>query len=152
MTWRWADASGALALLLAAGSGAAHAQRSVETGVHGLATFADYTFAGGGRHLGLRPGGRTRFVLTVTPGVADETFALRGESTAQFMLNPGSRQRGFYAGGGLAGITGPVDEAWLLLVVGMETSPGGRSSWVVETGIGGGVRVLLGYRWRRFSR
>ena len=128
------------------------AQKGVEGGLHALATFADFTFAGGGAHLSLRPGGRTRFTLTASPGVVEEEFALRGESTAQFMLNPRSRRHGFYGGGGIAGITGPFDEAYLLLVLGWESSPGGSGGWAIETGIGGGVRVLLGYRWRRLRR
>ena len=151
MTWRWADAL-AGAILLAVLPHSLPAQKGVEGGVHALATFADFTFAGGGAHLSFRPGGRTRFTLTASPGVIEDDFALRGESTAQFMLNPGSLRHGWYAGGGVAGIAGVVDEAYLLLVIGMESSPGGGSGWVVETGIGGGVRVLLGYRWRRLTR
>ena len=151
MTWRWADAL-AGALLLAAIPSPLSAQKGIEGGVHALATFADLDFAGGGVHLGFRPGGRTRFTLAASTGVIQDEFALRGEGTAQFLLNPGSRRRGFYAGGGIAGLAGPVDEAYLLLVFGLETSPGGRSGWVVETGIGGGIRVLVGYRWRRLRR
>jgi hypothetical protein len=117
-----------------------------------MATFADFTFAGAGAHMSLRPGGRTRFTLAATPGVIEEEFTLRGESTAQFMLNPASRKRGFYAGGGIAGLTGAVDEAYLLLVLGVESQPGGTSGWALEVGIGGGVRVLVGYRWRTLRR
>ena len=152
MTWRSVSVVAGLALLQVLAPVAAQAQKGMEGGVHALGTFADFTFAGGGLHLGLRPGGRTRFTMTATAGVLEEEFALRGESTAQFMLNPASGRHGFYAGGGVAGVTGRVDEAYLLLVLGWESSPGGGSGWVVETGVGGGVRVLLGYRWRRLRR
>lgn len=152
MTWSWAKTLSNTVFILALGPAELPAQRGTEVGIHALATFADFTFAGGGFHLSLRPGGRTRFTLTASPGVVDEQFAIRGESTAQFMLNPGSLRHGFYAGGGVAGIAGEVDEAYLLLVLGWETTPGAGSGWVVETGIGGGVRILLGYRWRRLRR
>ena len=152
MTLRSVNPAAGVVLLLIAGPGSMQAQKGMEGGVQALATFADFTFAGGGPHLSLRPGGRTRFTLTVSPGVIEEDFAVRGESTAQFMLKPSSRGHGFYGGGGVAGITGSVDEAYLLLVVGWESSPGGSSGWAIETGIGGGFRVLLGYRWRRLRR
>jgi hypothetical protein len=152
MTSRWVSTAVSLLAILALGSGSVRAQKGGEGGIHAAATFADFDFAGAGIHLGLRPGGRTRFALTATGGSIDGDFALRGEGTAQFMLNPASRSAGFYAGGGIAGLTGPVDEGYLLLVLGLETSPGGGPGWVVEAGIGGGVRVLLGYRWRRLRR
>jgi hypothetical protein len=152
MTLPWVRAATHLLVMLGLGAGSVQAQKGIEGGIHALATFADFDFTGGGVHLGLRPGGRTRFTLAASPGVIQDEFALRGEGTAQFLLNPGSRQGGFYAGGGIAGVAGPVDEAYLLLLLGYETSPGGESGWVVEAGIGGGVRVLLGYRWRRLRR
>ena len=151
MTWRSVSAAGLL-FLVVANPDSAQAQRGVEGGLHALATFADFTFAGGGGHLSLRPGGRTRFTLSASVGGVEREFAVRGESSAQFMLNPGSRRHGFYAGGGVAGLTGAVDEAYLLMVLGWESNPGGNSGWAVETGIGGGVRLLVGYRWRRLRR
>jgi hypothetical protein len=151
MTWRSVRAVAGVSLLLAS-PGPLQAQKGTEGGLHALLTFADFTFAGGGAHLSLRPGGRTRFTLTGSAGAVESRFAVRGESTAQFLLNPSSRRHGFYAGGGVAGLAGPVDEAYLLLVLGWESSPGGSSGWAVETGFGGGVRVLLGYRWRRLRR
>lgn len=150
MTWRLRSAI-AVATMLLGGSQVLWGQKGVEGGLHALATFADFTLVGGGAHYSLRPGGRTRFTLGVTAGIAEGEFALRGESTAQFMLNPSSRTTGFYAGGGVAGVTGGIDEAYLLLVVGLESNPGGESGWVVEGGIGGGVRILAGYRWRRLK-
>ena len=131
--------------------GAVEAQRGVEGGVHSLATFSEHSLGGAGLHFSLRPGGRARFSLGATGGVQDEHAALRAEATGQFLLNPGSRSRGFYAGGGLAGVVGRVENAYLLLILGMESRPGGGSGWVVETGVGGGFRVLVGYRWRKLK-
>lgn len=132
--------------------GALQAQKGIEGGVHAMVTFADYNAGRAGLHLSLRPGGRTRFTLSASPGIIEEEFTFRGESTAQFMLNPASRRVGFYAGGGLAGVVGAIEEAYLLLVIGLESRPGGASGWVIEGGIGGGVRLLVGYRWRRLKR
>jgi hypothetical protein len=151
MNWRSRSAALGLMLLIVPGA-TAHAQRGMEGGLHGLATFADFTFAGGGLHLGVRPGGRARLMLALTPGMIEDEFAFRGEVAGHFMLNPGSPGRGFYAGGGIAGVTGPADEAYLLLVIGLEIAPGGNSGWVFEGGIGGGARVLVGYRWRKLRR
>jgi hypothetical protein len=150
MTWRSFSALAGVAVLVC--PGALWGQKGFEGGLHGLATFADYTFAGGGAHFSHRPGGRTRFTLGVTAGAAEGEFALRGESTAQFLLNPAGGGTGFYAGGGVAAITGAIDEAYLLLIVGLELHPGGTSGWVLEGGIGGGARILLGYRWRWLKR
>ncbi len=151
MIWNLGRSGLGLAFLLLL-PGIVFGQRGTETGIHALATFADFTFAGGGGHFGLRPGGRTRLSIAAALGSIEGDLAFRGEGTAQFLLNPASRTSGFYAGGGLAGLTGPIEEAYLVLVVGMETSPGGGSGWVLEGGVGGGLRVLLGYRWRRMRR
>ena len=45
-------------------------------------------------------------------------------------------------------VEGPVDRGYLVLTVGLENALPRRSGWAVEAGVGGGVRVLLGYRWR----
>ena len=37
----------------------------------------------------------------------------------------------------------------LVLLVGIESRPGGQGGWFVEAGIGGGARLAAGYRWRR---
>ena len=103
MTLPWVRAAASLLALLGLGPGSIQAQKGIEGGVHAIATFADFDFAGGGLHLGLRPGGRTRFTLAASTGVIQDDFALRGEGTAQFMLNPGSRRHGFYAGDAAAG-------------------------------------------------
>lgn len=151
MTWRSVSVlAGVVGVVLS--PGVLQGQKGIEGGVHAMATFADYNFGRLGAHLNLRPGGRTRFTLSASPGIIEEEFTFRGESTAQFMLNPSSRRAGFYAGGGIAGVVGAIDQGYLLLVLGLESRPGGSSGWVLEGGIGGGVRILVGYRWRRLKR
>lgn len=130
----------------------AQAQHGWELGVQAIGTFADFDFAGGGLWGGWRPGGSTRIGVSLMPGAIDGEFAARGEVSAHFLLSPGSLRSSLYAGGGLAGLTGPKDEGYLIFLLGYESKPGGASGWVIEGGIGGGVRVLLGYRWRSIRR
>jgi hypothetical protein len=40
-------------------------------------------------------------------------------------------------------------QGYMVLGLGVESSPGARSGWALEAGIGGGFRIALGYRWRR---
>jgi hypothetical protein len=141
-----------LGILLLTAVSPARAQRGWELGIQAIGTFADFDFAGGGLWAGLRPGGRTRIGVSLMSGAIDGEFAGRGEVTAQFLLSPGSQRRGLYAGGGLAGLVGAKDEGYLLFLLGYESKPGGATGWVIEGGVGGGVRVLLGYRWRRLRR
>ena len=135
-----------LALLLAGSHASAQSVR--EFGLHGLATFAEETFAGGGLSAGLRPGGRSRIALSLNAGAFDGQLAGRGEVAVHFLLNPRAQGTGVYGGGGLAGIVGPVDAGYVLLVLGVEAHPGGSCGWVVEAGLGGGFRILVGYHWR----
>jgi len=96
-----------------------------------------------------RVGGRTRVGGLAAGGVAGGELAGRVEVSGHFLLDPGAlRGPGLYAGGGVAAALGRATEGRLQLVVGAEQRPGGRSGWVVEAGLGGGVRVAAGWRWR----
>ncbi len=141
-----------LALLLSgamAGVVTAQAPRGLELSGMGVVTLSDPVFAGGGLQGALRPGGRARLALAMLPGTIAGRFAFRGELTAQFLLNP-DRPRGIgvYAGGGVAGLTGARERAFVILGLGLETNPGGRSGWMVEAGVGGGARLAVGWRRR----
>jgi len=39
---------------------------------------------------------------------------------------------------------------YLTALVGVEDAPGRTAGWYAEVGLGGGVRVAAGWRWRRF--
>jgi hypothetical protein len=39
---------------------------------------------------------------------------------------------------------------YITALVGIEKAPGARRGWFAEVGLGGGLRVALGMRWRRF--
>ena len=139
-------------LLLAgalAGAAPLAAQQGRELGVQVVATASDPALAVAGVYAGLRTSGRTRLSASAGAGVSSGELALRGELLGHFLLSPGQRTGpGFYLAGGVAGVEGPVDRGYLVLTMGLEDRPAGTSGWGVEVGIGGGVRVMLGYRWR----
>lgn len=125
----------------------------LELAATGAVVVTDPVFAGAGFQGAVRPGGRSRLVVGVLPGMIEDRFALRGELVAHFLLSPGARRGvGFYGLGGVAGLTGPRKRAYLMLGVGVEANPGGRSGWMLEAGVGGGVRIAAGWRWRWLER
>ncbi|HXE57899.1 MAG TPA: hypothetical protein VNK43_07855 [Gemmatimonadales bacterium] len=141
--------SSALALSLALGAAPAAGQTVREAGLALLATAADPAFAGGGLYGAIRTGERARLALTGVLGAERGILAGRGELTGQFLLDPSDRGGiGVYGGGGVAYLAGESGRGYLVLLVGLEASPGGRSGWAVEAGIGGGARIAAGWRWR----
>jgi len=120
-----------------------------EFGVQAITVLEDPVWAGGGAYGAWRPGGKTRLAATLGVGRLDAKVSGRGELLAHFLLSPG-RVRGvtLYGVGGIAGVVGPRDQGYLVLGLGLEQAPGARSGWVVEAGVGGGVRILAGWRWR----
>jgi hypothetical protein len=129
------------------------AQGVREWGIQAITTLADPLFAGGGLYGGLRLGERARAVVTASPGVQDGQLAFRGELLAHLLVDGrNARRPQWYALGGLAGQAGPIGHGWLVLGVGLEAKPGAPSGWAAEVGVGGGFRLTMGYRWRRFPR
>ncbi len=147
--------SGWASLLAAAGmawASPAAGQRVAELGVHALIATSAPVLTAGGVYGALRPSARIRFAVTAGAGVADGDVAARGELLGHFLLDPtGRRGAGVYAGGGIAGVVGPVDQGYLVLLVGVEGRPGAGAGWALEVGLGGGVRIAAGYRWRRHA-
>jgi hypothetical protein len=143
----WAD-GWAAALLLVAPPLAAQQVR--EIGLQATITASDPALVIGGVYAALRTSLRTRVSVAAGAGAGGGDAAWRGELLAHFLLNP-DRQRGagVYGAGGLAVVGGPVDQGYLVLTLGLEAGPGGRSGWFVEGGVGGGVRLAAGYRWRK---
>jgi hypothetical protein len=138
-----------LILAMAASPGVAQEPRGVEAGLAAVATLADHDYAGGGLALGVRPGGGARIGLTLLAGALDQRFAARGELTGQLLLSPLRRHGiGVYGLAGVAAVVGPRDEGVLVLGIGVEAAPAGRSGWYLEAGVGGGVRIAGGWRWR----
>jgi len=78
---------------------------------------------------------------------------VRLEADAQFLLRPGEPRRpGPYGGLGLAffGATGARGTGYLTALLGVEGAPGARQGWYAELALGGGVRLSVGERFRRF--
>jgi len=125
------------------------AQQGKELGVQVVATASDPALAVAGVYGAIRTSARTRLSAAAGAGVSSGDLVFRGEVLGHFLLSPTQRKgAGFYVAGGVAGVEGPVDRGYLVLTVGLENRPAAASGWGVEVGVGGGVRVLLGYRWR----
>lgn len=147
-TWGSRAALAAPVALALAGAAPLRAQVRSELGIEAMALAAHPGFGGAGLWLAIRPSARLRLGALAALGDRDGT-ALRGEITAHFLLDPFRRRGpGLYAGGGLAGETGRRGATWVVALLGVEGAPGGRTGWVVEVGVGGGVRISAGWRWR----
>jgi hypothetical protein len=150
MTCRWREP-----LILGAALGwgrAAPAQQVKELGLQVTGAFSHPAVGAAGVYGALRTSGRTRFSLSLVAGGSDAGAIVRGELLGHFLLSPEERRKpGFYLAGGIAGIEGVVSRGYLVLTAGLEQRPRGRSGWAIEAGVGGGVRLALGYRWRWFS-
>jgi hypothetical protein len=134
-----------------AGPAQGAAQQVREVGIEAVATSSDPALAVAGPYGAFRTSGRSRVSAAVGAGLSDGDFAWRGEALVHFLLNPvQGRGWGAYFAGGLAAVGGPVSRGYMVLTLGIEERPGGRSGWVAEAGIGGGLRISAGYRWRRF--
>ncbi|MGE5927846.1 MAG: hypothetical protein ACM357_10860 [Gemmatimonadota bacterium] len=149
MTSTWGSRA-ALALAMLLLPEAVAAQRAREIGLHAVFTAQDAELVAGGVYGALRTTRRTRLALTAAAGSAAGEFVARGEVLGHFLLSPAARGPGIYGGGGIAGIAGADEEGFLVLLLGVEHAPGGRAGWYLEGGVGGGLRVAAGYRWRWF--
>jgi hypothetical protein len=137
-------------------TGSLEAQATRELQVQALGAFASAEFIGGGLGVALRTRGRARVGVTLNAGDLDGSLAGRAEAVASYHLNPYA-VRGItpYAGGGVAVAATEVETfEYVVILVGVETTPGRRNGWFAEVGIGGGVRVSAGFRvrWRSRSR
>lgn len=149
MTCGWISRTvlvGGLAAGIVAPPAAAQVRR--ELGIEAMGLAARPGFTGAGVWGAVRPSDRFRLGVALLGGVR-RNAALRGEFVAHFLLDPARRNgAGLYGGGGVAAESGPLGQAWVVAVLGLEARPGGRSGWMVELGVGGGVRVSVGWRWR----
>jgi hypothetical protein len=128
------------------------AQDILEFGAQAIGTFSDPLLAVAGGYGAVRTSGRTRVSAGLNAGVADSELAWRGELLGHFLLSPEERRKpGFYFAAGLAAVEGAVDRGYLILTLGLEAQPRAASGWALEAGVGGGFRIALGFRWRRFS-
>lgn len=149
MRCRWRELLVLGAALTSAESGAA--QQIREIGIQAIGTLSDPALAVAAGYGALRTSGRTRLSASLGAGVSDGRLAWRGELLGHFLLSPEERRNpGFYLAGGIAGVWGARDRAYLVLTLGVEQRPRSPSGWAAELGVGGGVRAVLAYRWRWF--
>ena len=145
MTSTWG--SMALAGVLLVVPAVARAQRAHELGLQLIATTDDPVAVVAGPSAAVRVERRVRLVGTAGLGGQGGDLAWRLEGVAHFHLNPNSHTLGVYGGGGLALAGGRRTQGYMVVLLGIETSPGGGGGWTVEVGVGGGFRMAVGYRW-----
>lgn len=142
-----------LALVALARGLGGQAGTSTEVDVGPFASWARRDFYGASIGVSRRPGGQGRVTLTAAGGVLDGQAGMRLEATAQFLVTPGAR-RGLspYGGIGVAymGARRYPGTGAIVVLCGLEAAEGTRRGWFGEVGLGGGLRVRLGHRWRRF--
>ena len=127
-----------------------HAQGAHELQLHAVATVTAEQFFGGGVGYAYRTAGRVRLGVLASAGGWEGDFAGRAEAMVSYHLNP-FRRRGVtpYAGGGASiTFTDVASSEYILVVLGVESSPGGRRGWFLEVGLAGGLRLAAGLRLR----
>jgi len=143
----------AVAAVMLATVGAAHraaAQRPVDFRVVSVGTVTARRYVGGGAGASIALGARLRLGALATLGHSAGGLATRNELMVTFHLTP-YRRRGpaAYAGAGAALLADAGGTAeYMVLVLGLEAHPGRAAGWFLEGGVGGGVRLAAGYRWR----
>ena len=140
-------------LALPAGAPAQRRLTAWEVGGGGLAALADADFFGAAVGIAYRPGGQARLMALAAPGTWGGHAGVRLEATAQFLVAPAARTgAGLYLGVGVAwqGAQDAAGASYLAAVAGLEGAPGRRLGWYLESGLGGGIRLAAGVRWRWF--
>jgi hypothetical protein len=154
MSWRSKRRAVALLPALLAAAGSARAQAARETQVWAVAAASKPAFYGAGLGLAWRDEQRMRVAPAVALGSYDDgRFGARADLAIHFLLDPVKRTgAAVYGGGGLSvAVRGGRLTPYALLVLGAEGSPGGGGGSFLEIGVGGGVRVAVGYRWRKHN-
>ncbi len=131
----------------------AQAIGATEIGAGATVVLAHRGFWGPELGVARRAGGQGRFAFTAACGDYERALGVRLEATAQFLLRPLERGGvGPYGGLGLAfvGSEGTRGAGYLTALLGVDQEPGARAGWYAELGLGGGVRLALGRRFRRF--
>lgn len=119
-----------------------------QLGAVGLITGQEFAAASLG--YAVRPPGRMRFGGLIAVGASDAGAAGRAEVAVGYLANP-IKRRGVapYVAGGLAvAATKATRNAYLVVVLGIESRPAGSPGWFVEGGVGGGLRAAAGVRLR----
>lgn len=124
-------------------------QQRPEIGLEAIVMTTDPVTALGGVYAGAWVERRVRLAGTASLGGRGGAVAWRVEALGHFHLNPDGSGIGVYGGGGLALAGGASTQGYLVVLVGIEPSRAKARGWVAELGVGGGVRISIGYRWRQ---
>jgi hypothetical protein len=129
------------------------AQRGHDVQVHAIGLVGGREFVGAGAGAGLRFGRGLRAALLVGGGWSEPGRAAgRGELLATFHLTPFRRAApAVYGGGGVAAQVADSLRGYVVLLLGLEARPAAGGGWFAEAGVGGGVRLALGYRAIRYA-
>src|SRR5215210_331259 len=96
------------------------AQSGHELGVQAIGTASDPALAVAGVYGAVRTSTRTRLSASVVAGVSSGELGLRGEVLGSFLLSPNKvRGVGFYLAGGVAGVSGAVEQGYMVLTLGL---------------------------------
>lgn len=118
--------------------------------MHGMATLAERSFFGGGVGGFWRDARRLGVGGSISLGEWDRELAGRGEIGLSYHLgamDAGAGAPGLYLGGGVAAaFAAGRSEQYLMVIVGLEQDSRGKGGWFAEAGVGGGVRLVAGYR------
>ena len=137
-------------LLLLGAPGRLTAQLRHELGIQVTGTTGRPAAVAAGPVWAWQAGVRDRLVFHAGLGGAEHQLAFRGEALWQFRFEPSATTGvGLYVGGGLAMPTAASTHGWIVATLGLESRPAAAQGWIVEAGIGGGFRLVLGYRWRK---
>jgi hypothetical protein len=146
---------GMLAAAAPTGMAAAQSPAVGETSLGAVCLLARSDFWGAEAGVARRVG-QGRVALLGAGGWQDGGTALRAEARAQFLVLPAAGEgrrtaAAYYAGLGLAfaGAEGRHGAAYLTVAVGVEMSAWRTRGVYAEIGLGGGVRIAAGLRWRR---
>ena len=123
-----------------------------EVSAGAVAAVSAHDFWGAAAGVGRRLDNQTRVAGLAAAGIMDNKAAMRVEATAQLIVNPSGRGGAcLYAGAGVAwqGAPGMAGGGYVTALLGLESAPGSHRAWFAEAGLGGGVRLALGLRWRR---
>ena len=150
----WCSKGRAAALLSAAlAGGTAPCRAQVrEVQVWGLAVASQPALYAAGVGLAWRDNQRSRIAPALALGaLGNGRLGARADLAIHFLLDPYRREgTAIYGGGGLtAVVAGRRVTPFALLVFGAERNPGGAGGSFIEIGVGGGVRLAIGYRWRK---
>jgi hypothetical protein len=148
---------GVLAAAPATGVAAAQSPAVGETSLGAVCLLARSDFWGAEAGVARRVG-QGRVAVLGAGGWQDGGTALRAEARAQFLVLPAAGGRegggggaGYYAGLGLAfaGAERRRGAAYLTVAIGVELAAWRTRGVYAEIGLGGGVRIAAGLRWRR---